>query len=53
MIMIDPKGPINPTSEGNNYIFVIFDAFSHYVTKCVQQTIMYTMPSPRYLNTGS
>ena len=32
MIMIDTKGPINPTSEGNNYIFVIVDAFSHYVT---------------------
>ena len=32
MIMNDTKGPINPTSEGNNYIFVIFDAFSHYVT---------------------
>ena len=32
MIMIDTKGPINPTSEGNNYIFVIVDAFLHYVT---------------------
>ena len=32
MIMIDTKGPINTTSEGNNYIFVIVDAFSHYVT---------------------
>ena len=32
MIMIDKKGPIHPTSEGNNYIFVIVDAFSHYVT---------------------
>ena len=31
-IMIDTKGPIYPTSEGNNYIFVIVDAFSHYVT---------------------
>ena len=30
MIMIDTKGPIHPTSEGNN--FVIVDAFSHYVT---------------------
>ena len=29
MIMIDTKGPIYPTSEGNNYIFVIVDAFSH------------------------
>ena len=29
MIMIDAKGPINPTSEGNNYIFVLVDAFSH------------------------
>ena len=26
------QGPIHPTSEGNNYIFVIVDAFSHYVT---------------------
>ena len=32
IIMIDTKGPINPTSEGNNYVFVIVDAFSHYVT---------------------
>ena len=32
MIMVDTKGPINPTSEGNNYIFVIVDAFSRYVT---------------------
>ena len=32
MIMIDTKGPIQPTSEGNNYIFVIVDAFSPYVT---------------------
>ena len=32
MIMIDTKGPIHPTSEGNNYIFVIVDAFSDYVT---------------------
>ena len=32
MIMIDTKGPIQPTSEGNNYIFVIVDAFSRYVT---------------------
>ena len=32
MIMIDSKGPINPKSEGNVYIFVIVDAFSHYVT---------------------
>ena len=29
MIMIDTKGPIHPTSEGNNFIFVIVDAFSH------------------------
>ena len=32
MIMINTKGPIHPTSEGNNFIFVIVDAFSHYVT---------------------
>ena len=32
IIMIDTKRPINPTSEGNNYIFIIVDAFSHYVT---------------------
>ena len=32
MIMVDTKAPIHPTSEGNNYIFVIVDAFSHYVT---------------------
>ena len=32
MIMIDTKGPIHRRSEGNNYIFVIVDAISHYVT---------------------
>ena len=32
MIMVDTKRPNHPTSEGNNYIFVIVDAFSHYVT---------------------
>ena len=32
MIMVDTKGPIHPTSEEKNYIFVIVDAISHYVT---------------------
>ena len=32
MIMIDTKGPINPPSDGNQYIFIILDAFSHFVT---------------------
>ena len=32
MIMIDTKGSTYPISAGNNYIFVIVDAFSHYVT---------------------
>ena len=32
IVMTDTKGTINPTSEGNNYIFVIVDSFSHYVT---------------------
>ena len=27
----DTKGPISPSSEGNSYIMVIFDAFTHYV----------------------
>ena len=47
MIMIDTKGPIHTTSEGNNFIFVIVDAFSHYVipkykpkTKNWQSTIV-------------
>ena len=30
--MIDTKGPINPPSDGNQYIFIILDAFSHFVT---------------------
>ena len=29
MIMIDTKGPVKPTSDGNNYLFVIVDAFAH------------------------
>ena len=32
MIMIDTKGPINPPSDGHQYIFVIADAFSQFVT---------------------
>ena len=30
-ISFDTKGPISPTSEGNSYIMVIVDAFTHYV----------------------
>ena len=30
-ISFDRKGPISPTSEGNSYIMVIVDAFTHYV----------------------
>ena len=30
-VSFDTKGPISPSSEGNSYIMVIFDAFTHYV----------------------
>ena len=30
-ILFDRKGPISPSSEGNSYIMVIVDAFTHYV----------------------
>ena len=30
-IYFDTKGPIFPSSEGNSYIMVIVDAFTHYV----------------------
>ena len=30
-ISFDPKGPISLSSEGNSYIMVIVDAFTHYV----------------------
>ena len=30
-ISFDTKGPIPPSSEGNSYIMVIVDAFTHYV----------------------
>ena len=30
-ISFDTKGPISPSSEGNSYIMVIIDAFTHYV----------------------
>ena len=30
-ISFDAKGPISPSSEGNSYIMVIVDAFTHYV----------------------
>ena len=29
--LFDTKGPISPSSEGNSYIMVIVDAFTHYV----------------------
>ena len=41
MIMIDTKVSIHRTSEGNNYIFVIVDAFSHYVTMCATKNNAY------------
>ena len=51
MIMIDTEGPINPLNEGNHFIFVIVDAFSHYVTiMCAPKTIP-TMHTPPYSNT--
>ena len=28
-ISMDTKGPISPSSDGNSYVFVIVDAFSH------------------------
>ena len=30
-ISVDTKGPISPSSDGNSYVFVIVDAFTHYV----------------------
>ena len=30
-ISMDTKGPIYPPSKGNSYIYVICDAFSHFV----------------------
>ena len=30
-ISFDTKGPISPSSEGNSYIMVIVDAFTHYI----------------------
>ena len=31
-VSFDTKGPISPSSEGNSFIMVIVDAFTHYVT---------------------
>ena len=28
---MDTKGPISPSSDGNSYVYVIMDAFTHYV----------------------
>ena len=28
---MDMKGPISPSSDGNSYVYVIVDAFTHYV----------------------
>ena len=35
---MDTKGPISPSSHGNSYVYVIVDAFTHYVV---------LQPSPR------
>ena len=41
-IMIDTKGQINPPSDGHQYIFVIVDAFSHFVTiRCAPKNNAY------------
>ena len=53
MIMVDTQGPIHPTSEGNNYIFLIVDAFSHYVTINCAPKKMHIMHLQHYLNIGS
>ena len=52
MIMIDTKGPIHPSSEGNNFIFVLVDAFSHYVTIMCAPKKMHIMHLQHYLNIG-
>ena len=42
MILIDTKGQINPPSDGHQFIFVIVDAFSHFVTiMCAPKTNAY------------
>ena len=30
-IAMDTKGPMNPFSQHNSYVHVLFDAFSHFV----------------------
>ena len=30
-ISMDTEGPISPSSDGNSYVYVIVDAFTHYV----------------------
>ena len=30
-ISMDTKGPISPASDGSSYVYVIVDAFTHYV----------------------
>ena len=38
-ISFDTKGPISPSSEGNSYIMVIVDAFTHYVAHTPETVI--------------
>ena len=49
--MIDTKGSINPPYEGNHFIFVIVDAFLHYLTIMCAPKTMPTMHTPPYSNT--
>ena len=30
-ISMDTKGPVSPVSDGNSHVYVIVDAFTHYV----------------------
>ena len=45
--MIDTKGPINPPSDGHQYIFVIVDAFSNFLTfMCAPKNTAYYAYTP-------
>ena len=51
-ISFDTKGPISTSSEGNSYIMVIVDAFTHYVALNQYHIVMLITHIQHFMNTG-
>ena len=49
-ISTDTKGPISPSSDGNSYVYVIVDAFTHYVLLHSSSTNALTVLFDHWIN---